>query len=89
MNRNNGHCYIHIIEQGMGTRVMEFDKKTTGILERVKCNYDQKSSDLYLLNEHGFILRNDAIVDNGRTYRVIRKPRSYEERNYSTLFHTS
>ena len=75
--------YIHIIEQGMATRVLMVDKKitVTGVLERVKCNYDSKSSDLYLLNEHGFILRNDAIVDNGRTYRVIRKPRSYEKRN--------
>ena len=69
--------YIHIIEQGIDPWILEFDRKVNvnDILDQVQCIYDKKSSDLYLLNEHGFILRNDAIVDNGRTYRVIRKPK--------------
>ena len=72
--------YIHIIEQGTDPWILEFDRKANvnDILDQVKCIYDKKSSDLYLLNEHGFILRNDAIVDNGRTYRDIRKPKSYK-----------
>ena len=41
------------------------------VLERVRYKYDERSSNLQLVSEHGTFLKHDHVVENARTYRVM------------------
>jgi len=73
--------YIHIeYGNGVGDHVIVLDDKTCfvtvrDVLNQVRNKFDRRSSCLNIVNEYGVILKNDTIVENARTYRVIRHPR--------------
>ena len=61
------------------SRVMVFEKMgfitAIDVLKKVQHLFDRRSSKLYLIDEYGIALKDDAVVQKARTYLVRRQPR--------------